>query len=189
MYWILQPKQCIKSNWNEFCLSSALMHFQALAATCLFTFECLSQLARLDSDAHFVASRFCPHVKVIRDTRRAAGLFSLSQRPSASKEAVAWGWPFYASPTQLYFQAGRCVSPSPLIAAKLKTTDAALQRHQINQRSMRSHLAGSLASWHQLYSVWCISVCMRLKQREGEKLPGINVIEFWWERLMEQWFH
>lgn len=56
---------------------------------------------------------------------------------------------------------------------------------------MRSHLAGSLMTSLVLCVCGRASVCLctRLKQREGEKLLGINVIEFWWERLMEQWFH
>lgn len=182
MYWILMPKQCIKSNWNKFCSSFTPMHFYSLAATCFFTFELLGQLAMLDSDAHFVDGWLCMHAKVMRDTRRAAGLFSLGQGPSASKETVAWGWPFFVSPTQLHLQAGTYVNLSRLIAGKLKTTvdtDEPLQLCSATKLNKGQWGHTWQASW--LHKISCVvfgvSVCAwGLNTEQERSFPGLMLL-------------
>lgn len=157
-------------------------------ATCYLTFDLLSQPARLDSDVHFVVGWLCPHAKVIRDTYRAAGLFSLSQGPSASKEPMVWGLISYVLCTQLYLHVGSCIGLSLFIAGKVKAiivTDEPWQLCGATKLSKGQWGHTWQAAW--LRDITCVSVCAW--GWNGEKLFRINVIEFWWERLMEQWFH
>ncbi len=128
---------------------------------------------------------FCQH-KVIRATCTATGLFSLTQGSSASKEAAARGWPFCASPTQLYLRAGSCVSLNPHVAAKLQAiapTDELLQLCSATKLTKGQWSHTWQAAW--LHDISCVvrsaSVCMRLKERE--KLLGVSA-EFCWEIII-----
>lgn len=97
--------------------------------------------------------------------------FSPTQGSLASKEAGAWGWPFYASPTQLHLQAGSCVSLSPNIAGKLQAiaaTDELLQLCSATKITKGQWSHTWQAAWlHDISCVVrCASVCMRLTERE-----------------------
>ena len=144
----------IKSNWNE---TSRHLFF--------CTFELLNQPPRSTLTLYSAGSVHMLRSYVAHAELRA---FLASVRGhQLQKEALARGWPLM--PRLHYY-----TSKSPLIAAPLKATDEPSQRHQINRRSMRSHLAASLALWHQLCSASCVSERTRERERSCSGLMLLN---------------
>lgn len=124
-------------------------------------------------------------------THTAAGLFSLSQGLSASKEAVARGWPFYSSPTQLHLQAWSHIGLGPLIQEQELAPDTSPILVNLwsgwwifSTYRWRVAFNGVVLKW-PVAEICCVLSAVNFIERRRKLLPNLS----WWNILATVWHY